>query len=216
MSFEYSLFISYRRNEGDAKYIANLTNILHSEAQKVTNKSKPFFDEKSIKWGEEFDDKIYEAIVSCYFFVPLYHNTYLHSDNLWCAKELYRAIEVEKKIRESCPHYSFILPIIDRGRASEFPNCIGRKNAKEFNTYRHIIKKKGTSKAYEEFIEEIHNIFLENFKLIEESSISFFELCSSIPIPTDEEIKDWVYEQKGILKEKEREHVPILKKTAIS
>lgn len=216
MSFQYSLFISYRRNDGDKNFVKKLTNILHTEAQKVTNKMSPFFDIETIKWGDEFDDRIYDGIVSCYFFIPFYHNTYLHIDSLWCAKELYRAIEVEKKLREASPQYRFILPVIDRGKACDFPDCIGRKNAKDFNQFKHLIKSGKTSKALEEFITGIHDIFLENYRLIENTAIHFADLCSTIPIPTDEEIRNWVKIQKGIMNEQEKAHLPTLKKPSIS
>ena len=98
MSYKYSSFISYRRNVGDEKFVKKFKGIIECEAHKVTNIPKVFFDEQSIRWGDEFDEKIYDGIVACYFFIPFYHNSYLHKDNLWCAKELYRAIEVEKKI----------------------------------------------------------------------------------------------------------------------
>ena len=61
MSFHYSSFISYRRNVGDEKFIKKFKAIIESEAAKVTNISKVFFDEDSIIWGQEFDERIYEA-----------------------------------------------------------------------------------------------------------------------------------------------------------
>jgi len=211
MNFTYSCFISYRRNLGDEKFIKKFTALIESEAHKVTNIPKVFFDEKSIKWGNDFDDKIYEGIVACYFFIPFYHNTYLHIDSLWCAKELYRAIKVEEKIRESgIANYCFILPIIDRGSASAFPKCIGRKNAREVKRLRHIILNNRTNSSLEKFKEEIYETLLENYNLLNEK-FNLSELCASIEIPSDEIIKEWIKQEKKIANENESKQLPILK-----
>ena len=37
MSFEYSSFISYRRNEGDKKFLKQFKKIIDSEAKRVTD-----------------------------------------------------------------------------------------------------------------------------------------------------------------------------------
>lgn len=212
MSFHYSSFISYRRNIGDEKFIKKFKTIIESEAAKVTNVGSVFFDDVSIRWGEEFDEKIYDGIVSCYFFIPFYHNSYLHIDNLWCAKELYRAIEVEKKIREhAVANYCFILPIIDRGSASDFPDCIGRKNAKEIKKYRHLVLSNKTSAALEDFKDNIYEILLDNFNLLK-NDIKFSELCKGMDIPSDDEIIKWIKEQKEKEKISEANNLPILRK----
>jgi hypothetical protein len=212
MSYHYSSFISYRRNVGDEKFIKKFKAIIECEAHKVTNIPKVFFDEESIRWGDEFDEKIYDGIVASYFFIPFYHNSYLHEDNLWCAKELYRAIEVEKKIRELAVHnYCFILPIIDRGTASAFPKCIGKKNAKEIRLFRHLILSNKTNAGLEKFKETIYEIFLSNFNLLDKE-IKFSELCADLNHPSDDEIKDWIKVQKEDEKMSEANNLPILKK----
>ncbi|MBI5214634.1 MAG: toll/interleukin-1 receptor domain-containing protein [Ignavibacteriae bacterium] len=211
-NFQYSSFISYRRNDGDEVFMKKFKDIIASEAFKVTNIKNVFFDENSIQWGNEFDEKIYDGIVACYFFIPFYHNTYLHEDNLWCAKELYRAIEVEKKIRDNHEKgYCFILPIIYRGSASAFPTCIGNKNAKEIKLLRHIVLSNKSSAALEQFKDDIYEIFLQNFKLLT-ADVSFTELCADIPIPTDDEIKAWIREQKEQQRVTESNNPPRMKK----
>ena len=72
MAFEYSCFISYRHNENEKTFYNNFKNILQSEALTATNKNKSFFDEESIKYGEEWDDKIYSGVNSSYFFIDIY------------------------------------------------------------------------------------------------------------------------------------------------
>jgi hypothetical protein len=212
MSFKYSSFISYRRNVGDEKFVKNFKDIIESEAQKVTNIQKVFFDENSIDWGSDFDTTIYEGIFSSYFFISIYHNSYLHIDNVWCAREIYHAIEIEKKIRETYGDFCFILPIIHRGSANDLPNCVGQKNAKLIRLFEHaIINKKVPSKLIE-FIHNIYDVLLANFQLIETANLSLKDLCSDIHIPSDEEIKLWINEQKGIQRKQESENLPILKK----
>jgi len=214
MSFTYSSFISYRRNNGDEKFVKNFTAIIESEAQKVTNIAKVFFDETSIKWGTDFDQKIYEGIAASYFFIPFYHNSYLHVNNIWCAREIHYAIEVEKKIREIFKDYCFILPIIYRGLPNALPSCIGKKNAKEIRQLEAVITSNKISAGLIKFKQDIYDIFLESFDLINNNEFVLSDLCASIVEPTDEEIRSWINEQKGIQRKFESENLPILKKNA--
>jgi hypothetical protein len=212
MNFSYSSFISYRRNDGDEPFVKKFKTIIESEAHKVTNVARAFFDEESIKWGNDFDEKIYYGIVSCYFFIPFYHNSYLHKDNLWCAKELIHAIKVEEKIRNhSIPNYCFILPIIYRGSASAFPSCIGKKNAKDIKQLRHVISSNKTSAGLEKLKDNIYETFLTNFNLIN-GKVNLADLCADIPIATDDEVITWINEQKEVEKKEEATKLPILTK----
>lgn len=213
MNFQYSIFISYRRNlAGKQELIRKVTALFEAEAHSVTNAGKAFFDEDSIKWGNSFDEKIYEGIVNSCFFIPFYHHTYLHEDNLWCAKELYRALKVEEKIQKTFKNYCFILPIVQKGELASLPNCIGRKNAIKLIQYEHhILGNKKGSAALKDLRHKIYAIFLDNFKLLD-SGFKFSEICNDIEIPGDEEIKEWIREQKKIEKSIEASHLPILKK----
>jgi hypothetical protein len=212
MSFKYSSFLSYRRNLGDEPFVKNFKSILETEAQKVTNIQKAFFDEISIDWASDFDTKIYTGIFSSYFFIPIYYSNYLHEDNLWCAREIYHAIEIEKKLRETYNDFCFILPIIYRGTTSDLPSCLGKKNAKTIRQLETtIINKKSTSKLTD-FKHEMYDILSKNFKLIESENLNLSVLCSTVHIPTDEELKQWIKQQKGIQKKQESQNLPILTK----
>ncbi len=212
MSYSYSSFISYRRNFGDEKFVKKFKAIIESEAAKVTNISKVFFDDDSINWGEEFDEKIYLGILDSYFFIPIYHNSYLHEDNLWCAKELFRAIQVERKIRETAaPNYCFILPIIDRGSADDFPDCMSKKNGKDIKKFRHHVLNNTTSSTFETFKDNVYNILYSNFRLLNKD-IKFREICVDIETPSDDEIRAWIKEQKTKENESEAKRLPILTK----
>lgn len=208
---EYSCFISYRRHNEISRFMNKLKKLIEPLAFSVTNKQNVFFDEKSITWGKDFDDKIYDGIVQSYFFIPLYHNVYLHEDNLWCARELHWAIQFENKIREKISNYCFILPLIARGSASDFPDCIGRKNAKEIKRFRHLIVSGGTSKKFEEFKESIYDIFLENYDLISTTN-SFVEYIDDITPISDEELIEWIKEQKSKDRKLSKGRLPIITK----
>lgn len=214
MSFQFSCFISYRHHLEDKNFMLKFKKIIEAEAFKVTNQQNVFFDDKSIKWGEEFDHKIYEGIVSSYFFIPLFHHVYLHEDSLWCAKELHWAIQLENKIREKIAGYCFILPIIDRGSPSDFPDCIGKKNAKEIKKFRHLILGNKTTAAFEDFKGEIYEILLKNYELLEKETIFKQYLSDIKPIP-DDEIKSWVKSQKDKQKSVTASHLPVLTKKIV-
>lgn len=211
MGFRYSCFISYRRHQEDQKFIIKLKKLIEVEAFKVTNKSTVFFDENSINWGEDFDNKIYNGIVSSYFFIPFFHHVYMHEENTWCAKELHWAIQIENKIRERVSDYCFILPLIDRGTASDFPECLGKKNAKEIKKFRHLITGGGTSRAFEEFKSGIYEILLQNFSMLNTEHL-FISFLDTVEPASDEEIKKWIKEQKTHERETAASHLPTLAK----
>ena len=213
MSFQYSSFISYRHNGGDKQFLKNFKELIESEAQKVTNKPEAFIDDE-IKWGKEFDDKIYDSIATSFFFIPIYHFGYLNIDNVWCAREVFHALKVEQIIRDAIgnDNFCYILPIIFRGSPSSLPVCIGKKTAKDIKKLEYSITSKNLSAACVKFKQEIYNDFLENFNLLTGREIDLKELCSNIEIPTDEEIINWIKEQKENIKRSESANPPIFKK----
>lgn len=215
MNFKYSSFISYRRNIGDEKFLKNFKAIIETEAFRATNIQKAFFDETSIRWGDEFDEKIYDGIAESYFFIPIYHCTYLHQDNVWCARELYHAIEVEKIIHSRLnDDYCYVLPIIHRGFSSALPSCLEKKNAKDIRQLEYAITNNKQTAALIKFRNNICETLNSYYRLFSEENIDLKELCLSIHKPTDEEIKIWIKEQKEKEKNEESSNLPILKKYA--
>ncbi|WP_299217418.1 toll/interleukin-1 receptor domain-containing protein [uncultured Dokdonia sp.] len=214
MSFEYSVFISYRRNKGNRGFLKNFKEIVETEAMDVTNLKNAFFDEDSIRWGVEFDDKIYDSIIKSHFFIPLFNYIYLHEDNDWCARELYYAIEVEKIIRKALDNndFCYILPIIHKGSINILPNCINNKNAKEIRRIILSIKKNKDNNKTEDFRDFLETNFSKNFDIKNQIEIDLVKLCSSIKKPTDEEIKKWILEQKQIIRKKESLTPPLYTK----
>jgi hypothetical protein len=126
MIFKYSSFFSYRRNSGDIDFKHNLKEIIQSETKYATNLVKVFFDENSIELGNEFDEKIYESIIKSYSFILIFSPHYINKKNNWCAKELFRAIEFEKYIRNKInnKNFNFIFPLIHRGTTEDLPQGI--------------------------------------------------------------------------------------------
>ena len=212
MSFEYSSFISYRRNDGNKKYLKKFKKIIESEAKNVTNIDKVFFDTLEIKLGENFDEKIYSSIIKACFFIPLYHMTYLSDENIWCARELYHALEVEKIIHKNINEkYCYILPMVVRGRVDELPECIGAKNAKELERLEYAITSNKTNKKLIKFKQYLYGIFKDNFKLLsDEKGDDLSRLCENMPIPSDGDIKKWILEQNKKNKAIESKKIPIL------
>jgi hypothetical protein len=213
MSFKYSSFISYRRNPGDEIFVKKFKALIQSEGQNATNISKVFFDELSIAWGADFGKTIYEGILTSYFFIPIYHRTYLHVDNIWCAKEIYHAVEVEKKIRESInKEYCFILPVIYRGTAAALPTCLENKNAKDISRLLHLIISNKTNAGLEAFKQSLYVVFEKNMQLLNGIDLDLKSIDESIERPSDDEIKKWIDEQKKIQRTQESENLPILMK----
>jgi hypothetical protein len=209
MPFTYSCFFSYRRNEGEHKFIKNFNKIIESTAHLVTNKPKTFFDESSIFLGQEFDLKIYDAISESYFFILMGSNIYLNKSNDWCAKELYRAIKVEEKIKEKTQNYCFIYPFVQIGENISLPKNISNKNAIKLRKLKVSIINEETTEAIVEFKDYLYNVFLANFELI--NNVDFKDELKKISIPTDEELHQWIDNQLDIARKEEVKKIPILK-----
>lgn len=212
MAFKYSGFISYRRNEGDMKFLKNFKSIIASEAQKVTNQREIFFDEDSIEWGNDFDQKIYDSILGSYFFIPIYHCGYLHPDSLWCARELYHALKVEGAIREALgdKSYCFILPIIFRGSPAALPNCINKKKVKEIRMLEAIITSNRTNGKLTEFKNYIYDTFLASYKMVNDKKLDFYTFVAKVDIPTDEDLREWIKAEKKNERDFDSDNPPIL------
>ena len=197
----------------------NLKKMLESVAGRATDVPKVFFDEDSIKWGEEFDEKIYDCIMSSCFFIPLYYDNYLSMEKLWCARELYHAIKVERMIRDnSNTQFCFILPLIHYGNKENLPECINSKNAKSLRPYIQDITKSQPSSVTKKIIDfrnEIYDILKahhHHVKHISENDIK--KWCEDINIPSDEDIKEWIIENNKNLRKQEESNLPKLQKNA--
>ncbi len=220
MSFTYSCFISYRHNELKEKYITNLKKILSEEAALATNKKEVFFDQDSLRYGEEFDQSIYSRIESSLFFIPIWYIHYLHEDNLFCARELMHALSIEKIIKDSLPvldrdNFYFIVPIIFRGELSDLPRSLSAKIAIDLKNLEHVIVKGGDNqqltKIKQKFCKNLTSYYLSIDPHLKK--IDFAKLFASIKRPSDDEVKEWISEQKKIQQNLDAEKKPILKKT---
>ena len=199
MAFRYSLFISYRRNKHEKHFIIQLKNKLESIASMVIPCEEVFFDEKSIKWGEEFDEKIYNSMLQSHFFVPIWQPTYLNENKIWCAYELYYAIEIEKVIKEETknPTFCYILPLVlcrpepnpSQGVYESLHEGIAKKNYIEINDYIEGIKCKSRNKNFISFEKKILSA-LSQRSAIEDMNIE--ELHSRIERPSRETIIEWI------------------------
>jgi hypothetical protein len=208
MPYQYSCFFSYRRNEEQSQFFKNFNEIIKSEALGVTNERETFFDEKSIHQGQEFDKAIYKAIPESYFFILMSTNNYINKRDTWCAKELYRAIKVQNKIREKVPEFCFILPYVISGSNIYLPKSIDKKNAILLNDHQKVsITNKETTIELQNIRTKLYDNLLRNFKLIDGID---FEL-TSIPIPSDDELNHWIDEQIKTVRANEAKHQPLLK-----
>lgn len=218
MAFEYSSFISYRHNDLNETYFENLKDFLKSEVFSATNIADIFYDKVSIKWGIIWDNKIYSGIEESFFFLPVWYYHYLNEDNLWCARELYHALEIEKVIRNQLTpkdqeKFAFIFPLIYKGSADLIPSCLSEKNAKSLVGYEIPIKTKKINKKFQEVINNIYDTLLEQYLILEKySHVDFQSLFQQIKRPSDAEIKEWIKAQKKNIAQKEAGRPPVLNK----
>ena len=217
MGFEYSSFFSYRRNHNDSNYFYNLKDIIQSEGKYATNFDSVFFDEKCIELGNDFDEKIYEGIIKSCSFTLIFSPHYINETNNWCAKELYRAIKFEEFIRDKIgnKNFSFIFPLIRRGTPNDLPKGINKKNAlllQEFSSEirNSTITNHPVSQKFEDFKKLIGDVLIANFKLIENVEFDWKEIIDTITIPTDDELTDWIRQQKNKFRENESKNLPKL------
>jgi hypothetical protein len=218
MAFEYSSFISYRHNDLDHAYFENLKNFLKSEVFSATNIQEIFYDKVSIKWGVTWDDKIYSGIEGSFFFLPIWYYHYLNEDNLWCARELYHALEIEKIIRSQLTpadqdDFVFIFPLVYKGSVDLIPSCLSEKNAKSLVGYEVIIKTKKINNKFQSVINNIYDTLLVQYMILEKyAHVDFQALFQQIQRPSDSVIKDWIKQQKKNIAQKEANKPPVLVK----
>ena len=210
MNYKYSVFISYRKGFFCTKFLENFIKMIRREAGAATGVSQVFFDDESINWAEEFDKKIYDCIPYSCFFIPLYQYSYLNDKKIWCARELFHAIEVEKKIRNIKPEFCFILPILHRGEAKDLPRCIGDKNAIDITDFEDKITNGSSSQKLLKWEREICRVLYNNFRLLHDIE-DVNELCDDIHRPDDEEIMEWIRLHNCNLNEQESKKTPKLK-----
>lgn len=216
MAFEYSCFISYRHNKNEAVFYNNLREIIQSEAMLATNKNKLFFDESSIKYGEEWDDKIYDGVSGSYFFIPIYYPNYLHTDNIWCARELMHALKVQEVIHSKLTaaeqkNFFYIIPFIYRGKAESLPKGMATKKALLIRDFEYLIIKKEWSPELVKLKQDFCDMLNECWSILDgHSNIDFQQLIQAIPKPTDAEVKQWIKEQKEKQIIIEADHKPFL------
>ncbi len=218
MAFQYSSFISYRHNDLDNVFFVNLKNILSSEIFKVTNKQSAFYDVEAIDWGVHWDDKIYSGIQQSFFFLPVWYYHYLNENNIWCARELYHALEIEKIIKsqlspQDSSKFFFIFPLIYRGNTELIPQCFSKKSAKTLAVCENDIRNKKSTARLNKFSNDIYDSLMSHYLILEKyPHVDFQSLFDAIKRPTDAEIIDWIKEQKRIITQKEAEQLPVLSK----
>lgn len=219
MPFEYSCFISYRRENQRNKFIIDFCQHLNTKAKDATNLGNLFLDVEEIKNGVPFPEKIFESIInSCVFFV---FNTqhYLNATDYWCAKELFYALQVEEKRKSLLDKddqklFNNILILLVNGTPGDLPNSLQNRNAysiKEFEYFGKFLH----NKRSKELLDRIGDRIDEIYKIYKKYSIEeFTNQCKSIEYPEDDEITKWISIQKTLTKKQESDHKPILVRNA--
>lgn len=215
MSFQYSCFISYRREKQSNKFIEEFTSRFNQHAFYVTNKDKQFLDRKEINGSPKFGNEIYDAIRSSYFFNIFYFPNYLHTDDIWCAKELRYAMAVEeerKKLLSDSEKDKFcILNIfILSGSADKLPKAIKDRNAEKIASFQYSNYK---TTAWRDFVQSMSDFMYEMYAIYQSKNMQdFIACCDNIVMPTDDEIRIWINEQVGNALTAESAHLPVFKK----
>lgn len=209
---ERSCFISYRHNPEGIEFLKKLVRKIEYRACLGTNKEKVYFAYRDMECGDNFGEEIYKYIPNSLFFIPIYHNSYLDTSKLWCAREFYHAIKVQEIIHnEINKEYNFIMPLILQGDSTNFPLEIAKLNAKFLEKVECCIWNDQYDEISTAFFQELGKVFEKHYLYLDEDE-DFYEKCKCIERPTDEEIKNWIREQKGIKKRIESQKKPILEK----
>ena len=66
------------------------------------------------------------------------------------------------------------------------------------------------SQKFEDFKKLIGDVLIANFKLIENVEFDWKEIIDTITIPTDDELTDWIRQQKNKFRENESKNLPKL------
>jgi len=217
MNLEYSCFISYRRNDDEIRFIRNLKKIVQGEVFKVTNKQRAFLDNDEIRYGEHFDEKIYASLETSFFFISVWYFNYLHEDNLWCARELYHALQIEACIKECLSeadraNYYHVIPLVHRGANSDLPDCMSRKNAVPIKLLETDIVNNRTTARLTKFKVQLYDALHSYYQTLVTNAgkVDFNKVFNNIKRLTDEELRTWVSEQRKKAIENEATKLPVL------
>ena len=214
MAFEYSNFISYRREAQRNKFIKEFCACFNTTTFDVTNLKEHFLDSEEITGSPNFGERIYEAIRKSYFFSVFHTFHYLNEENPWCAKELKYALDVEEcrrqKLEEKDKAYFYSLNLfILSGTDKDLPDKISNRNALPISCYQYSIKNR--TKAITEFFNRLYDFMMGVYKIYQRyPHVDFVACCDEVAKPDDNEIKEWIREQKKIIAQKEAERPPIL------
>jgi len=184
MSFKYTGFISYRRNQWCRKCASFFNNILQENEECYG--SGIFFDDKDIEVRNDIDEKIadgiYESMSLLFFFVPVS----IIESNPYCAWELaffseYERLRIEK-LKKINPHLdendcNQIIPILIKGEEKDLPELLKNRKFVDFRTEMLVLRKNSRSakKAYKEIIDSFNNL---------RKTFAGFENVGKIPMPS--------------------------------
>jgi len=217
MPFKYSSFISYRRETERNKFVENFCRHLRSRAFDACNSETIFLDNENILPGDDFPERIYEAIRNSYYFTLFHNYHYLHTENLWCAKELKYALDVEVARRsvlneEDKDQYNWIFPLIVRGNLSDLPPVIGNRHGIHIGKFESAINsQRPLPQKISDFFDDIYDKLISLYKIYEKYPSGYFDNCTNeIVYATDEEIVEWIKIQKEAANVSETVNKPIL------
>jgi hypothetical protein len=215
MPFDFSCFISYRREKLRINFIEEFCEYLNTKAKDATNIDKLFTDFNEIKNGQPFSQTIFSSIIKSYVFIVFNTQHYINEHDNWCAKELFFALKVEQKRRELMmledeKSFNCILILLLNGSCKDLPRSIAERNAhslKEFDYFGKFLKNRKSKKLLDDLGDRIDDIFKVYQKY---STLNFTEQCEKIPFPSDEELLSWIKEQKAEIALLESKHLPML------
>jgi hypothetical protein len=198
MPFQYSCFMSYRRDLGEMgeTFLDELCRAIDNEAKSYFEGEKIFRDSEELAGGDFFDERIASALCCSLCMIVVYVPKYFSPNNTYCARE-YMAMERVEAMRFAAlanrrRTHGFIIPIVLRG-PEHLPKSIRqRRHYYDFSKFSladpQISRHPEFANAIKELAEHIYSLYRQ-FGSVKPDLCGG---CDSFALPSEAECKQWL------------------------
>lgn len=197
MPLKYACFISYAHGKG--KYVGSLIEALHEELSSQLEMhclEEVYLDEKRLRPGYKYDEKLAEAICLSACMVVAY--TPVYGQREYCRRELAAMEQLEKKRREllgdAARGHGFIIPVIFAGNIEHLPqNIKSSAHCCDISAFTLQSANLRSNPGFAEAVKPVCEGILEirNLLSMHQAAVDAKMDCSSFALPDTGNVSTW-------------------------